>query len=240
MFQTQSRAYYKSEANAAMKGQYPSVILFGVITLVLTAAVSLIGNLFAPTVEGTTMIDPGIPFLYLLFSIVLFCLSALIVYGYTKLFYAITHRQVIDVQALLITPLQEQPFRSILLRFLETVFIFLWSLLLIIPGLIKTYAYAMSFYYIMRGEQDPLTAITLSRKTMSGHKLELLLLDLSYIGWYLLGLFTFGLLYIWIVPRHMTARMLMFNDLYGDPVQMDVESRTKRDISDDPFAAYER
>ena len=240
MAQTQTRMYYKNEAKEVMKGQYPSVILFGVITLVLTGIVSTIGDLFAPTVEEFTVIDPGIPFLYLIFNIVLFGLSALIAYGYTKLFYAISLGQVIDVKAQLQAPLEEQPFRSILLRFFMTLFLSLWTLLLIIPGIVKAYAYAMSYYHIMQGEQDPLAAITASRKTMFGHKMELFVLDLSYLGWYILGIFTLGILYIWIIPRHMSARMLMFNDLYGASIASDSEKGLQRKVPEDPFAAYER
>ena len=240
MAQTQTRMFYKNEAKEAMRGQYPSVILFGIITLIIAGVVSAIGEVFAPTVEDFTVIDPGIPFLYLVFNIATFVLSALIAYGYTKLFYAIICGSVIDVKALLEATFKEQPLRSIILRFFMTLFLSLWTLLFFIPGLIKSYAYAMSFYHIMRGEQDALAAITLSRQSMFGHKMDLFILDLSYLGWYILGIFTFGLLYIWIIPRHMTARMLMFNDLYGEPRHFESTERVKPDVSEDPFAAYER
>ncbi|TVP96637.1 MAG: DUF975 family protein [Acholeplasmatales bacterium] len=240
MAQTQSIATYKNEAKEAMQGQYPSVILYGVMTLIILSVINVIGDLFSPTFENFEMVDAGIPFLYVLFNLAVFAVSAVFAYGYTKLFYAVSHRNIIDVKALLRSTVHEQPLRSIGLRFFIVLFLSLWAVLFIIPAIIKNYAYAMSFYNIMQGEQDPLAAITTSREQMHGHKATLFTLDLSYLGWYILGIFTFGLLYIWIIPRHMTARMLMFNDLYeGETVSIPTETR-KKALSDDPFAAYER
>jgi uncharacterized membrane protein len=48
---------------------------------------------------------------------------------------------------------------------------------------------------------------------MDGHKLDLFMLDLGYLGWYLLSLFTFGILLIWVIPWHQTARTLFFADV---------------------------
>ena len=57
-------------------------------------------------------------------------------------------------------------------------------------------------------------AIRLSQERMKGKKMQLFLLDLSYGGWYVLALFTLGILLIWIVPRHQTARTLLIIDAY--------------------------
>jgi uncharacterized membrane protein len=43
------------------------------------------------------------------------------------------------------------------------------------------------------------------------------MLDLSYIGWYLLGILTLGILWLWIIPRHQTARMLYFEEIDARP-----------------------
>jgi len=53
-----------------------------------------------------------------------------------------------------------------------------------------------------------------SQELMRGKKMQLFLLDLSYFGWYLLSLFTLGILLIWVVPRHQTARTLFLLDAY--------------------------
>lgn len=86
-------------------------------------------------------------------------------------------------------------------QFFTGLFIFLWSLLLIIPGIIKAFSYSMTFFILAENKGMPvLKAITLSRKMMDGHKLDFLLLSLSFFGWFLLELFTFGLAAIWVHP----------------------------------------
>jgi uncharacterized membrane protein len=57
-------------------------------------------------------------------------------------------------------------------------------------------------------------AITKSRKLMDGKKLQLFMLDFSYLGWYILSLFTLGILSIWVSAWHQTARTLFFTDAY--------------------------
>lgn len=86
-------------------------------------------------------------------------------------------------------------------------YVFLWSLLLLIPGLIKSYAYAMTPYILAEkpgmGAND---AITKSRELMKGHKWQLFLLDLSFVGWMLLGVLTLGLALFYAWPYYQAAR----------------------------------
>jgi uncharacterized membrane protein len=88
---------------------------------------------------------------------------------------------------------------SFLTYLLFILFILLWTLLLIIPGIIAALRYAMTFY-ILNDEPDikPLQAIKRSSEMMRGHKWDFFKLHLSFIGWYLLailgGLITIGLL----------------------------------------------
>ena len=70
-----------------------------------------------------------------------------------------------------------------------------------IPGIIATYAYTQTFYIMLdHPDMSPLQAIRASRQLMRGHKFEYFLLQLSFLGWSFLSLFTFGLLEIWLKP----------------------------------------
>lgn len=91
--------------------------------------------------------------------------------------------------------------QSVLLNFFKGLFLFLWTLLFVIPGIIKSYSYSMT-NYIMADEPDisALDAITKSRKLMSGHKFSLFILDISFFFWYLLAAITFGIANIYIKP----------------------------------------
>ena len=101
---------------------------------------------------------------------------------------------------------------------LTMIFTFLWSLLFLIPGIVKSYSYAMT-YYILADNPDmaPTDAITESRKMMDGNKWRLFCLDLSFIGWYLLSILTLGILALWISPYNMMARAEFYESLKPQP-----------------------
>lgn len=97
-------------------------------------------------------------------------------------------------------------FKSLGYYFLSLIYLFLWSLLLIIPGIIKGYSYALTaFILVDEPELSPNQAITKSRKMMDGKKLKMFYLDLSFIGWFLLSVLTLGIGFIWLAPYFMTA-----------------------------------
>lgn len=90
---------------------------------------------------------------------------------------------------------------NFILGLLETVFIFLWSLLLIIPGIIMSYAYSAAYFIkVARPNMDAMDCIRTSKEIMRGHKWELFVIDLSFIGWGLLCLLTFGIGFLWLNP----------------------------------------
>lgn len=99
---------------------------------------------------------------------------------------------------------------SLLIGLLQWVWIFLWTLLLVVPGIVKALAYSQAQWLyrdaIDRGQPIGYTeAITQSRQLMEGYKWEFFVLILSFLGWWLLELITFGLAAIWVMPyRTMT------------------------------------
>ena len=94
--------------------------------------------------------------------------------------------------------------------FLVNLFTSLWSLLFIIPGIIKSYSYSMALYiWTENKEMGALEAIRKSKEIMEGHKMDLFVLHLSFIGWYLLTCITFGIAAIYVVP-YVDATMVNF------------------------------
>ena len=96
--------------------------------------------------------------------------------------------------------------RTVLTMFLQGLFLVLWTLLFIVPGIVKAYAYRLTPYLL--SEHPELTgtqAITLSRQMMKGHKWRAFVLDLSFIGWILLSVLTLGILTIFYVGPYMNA-----------------------------------
>ncbi len=108
----------------------------------------------------------------------------------------------------------KQFIRNMLGSLLVSIYVLLWSFLLIIPGIIKAFSYSMVFYIMADDPNISVDdAISLSRKIMDGNKMKLFELRISFIGWMLLGLFTFGLLYIWLIPYMQMAEVNFYEDL---------------------------
>lgn len=92
--------------------------------------------------------------------------------------------------------------------FLVGLFTWLWSLLFVIPGIIKAISYSMSFYILAENKGKPaLECINESKAMTQGHKGELFVLSLSFIGWLMLVGITFGIAGIWVTP-YMQATMV--------------------------------
>jgi uncharacterized membrane protein len=111
--------------------------------------------------------------------------------------------------------------KSFLLYVFQGIFIFLWSLLFCIPGLIKTLSYSMS-YFILRDNPGikPIDAITASRNMMNGHKWQLFCLCFSFIGWALLCVLSFGIGYLWLCPYIIQSMANFYEDLKQQQPQL--------------------
>ncbi len=103
------------------------------------------------------------------------------------------------------------------LGFLTALYLILWMLLFLIPGIIKYYSYSMTPYILKDNpEISAEQAICDSMKMMKGYKMKLFLLDLSFIGWAILALLTLGLGVILLEPYMLTARAVFYEELKAE------------------------
>ena len=103
---------------------------------------------------------------------------------------------------------------NIVLGLLVTLFTFLWSLLFVIPGIVKAYSYSMAFY--IKHDNPTYTwqqCIDESRKMMDGNKMRLFLLDLSFIGWIIVGVLCLGIGTLWVTPYMATAHANFYEEI---------------------------
>lgn len=110
----------------------------------------------------------------------------------------------------------DQMGKALWLNILISVFTFLWSLLFIIPGIVKSFAYSMS-YFVLADNPD-LTAreaLNKSNEIMNGHKWDLFVLYLSFFWWYLLVSVTFGLAAIYVAPYINATVANFYNSIKG-------------------------
>ena len=97
------------------------------------------------------------------------------------------------------------------------ILIFLWSLLLVIPGIIKSFSYAMTPFILDEfPELSASEAIHRSRLMMRGHKFDLFWLWLSFIGWGILCMFTFGIGLLWLIPYMETSMAAFYREVKAD------------------------
>lgn len=195
---------YKGTALAALKGNWKTAALTGFVA-------SLFGGVSVGTSISSEISDVqellsspeaqeyfssqawlelrGIAFA-LLGLFVLWVLVTIVVGGAIRLGYATYSLNLIDRKPAVFSDLFSQKHRigaGFCMNFFVGLFTFLWSLLLVIPGIVKSYAYAMTPYILSEHPDMPATeAITASKELMDGNKFDLFCLELSFIGWNLL------------------------------------------------------
>ena len=191
-------ADYRMLALDALRGKWRTAVLTGVAASALGATiVSSPENIISNSNQGNhihselfSQPNGGLLLAVLLGGIGLWVIFTLIVCGAARLGYARFNLNLADGKDATISDLFSQKDRlwdGFCMNFLQGLYTALWSLLLVIPGIVKTYSYAMTPYIM--SEHPSLTAneaITESRRIMDGNKWRLFCLDLSFIGWELL------------------------------------------------------
>lgn len=110
-----------------------------------------------------------------------------------------------------------------------SILIFLWALLLIVPGIIAALRYSMSFYILAdHPEMGIMEAINESKRMMRGNKWKFFCLNLSFIGWGILCLFTLGIGFLWLGP-YLEVTVIAFYDIANGSL---------RPVRRDPITVY--
>lgn len=107
------------------------------------------------------------------------------------------------------------------------IFVSLWTIVFIIPGIIAALSYSQTFYLMI---DDPslsgMDALRKSKELMKGHKCEYFLLCLSFIGWAFLAAMTFGIGFIFLLPYMALSQAVYYNNLVGNSK---IERKRKED-----------
>lgn len=211
-----SNQYYKNEALSALRGNWANALVATIILVALALFFS--SNDAINSYYQRIVINPFIG--YSLSFVSLFVLLPLAV-GYSN-----------SMRVLLETGDNRLANNSFSLGFgnwlhvvwgmiLSTIYIFLWTLLLIIPGLIKSYSYALTPYILVEHpEMSANEAIEESMRLMDGHKFDLFYLQLSFIGWAILSILSLGLGFFWLIPYQMTAQAAFYRDIKNEAMPL--------------------
>lgn len=193
------RAKLKQTARLLLRGNWE----WGVLLSLLTAIISC---LIAGFTSGVGSIISALLFAGYAFAFLDFIAGEKESNYFSAMFSAFTNQRLLPV---------------FLTWLLESIFTFLWSLLLIVPGIVKALAYSQAMYItkdmVDSGREVKATeAITKSKELMDGHKWEFFVLQLSFLGWAILCLFTLGIGFLWLRPYMQTTNALYYRQLATD------------------------
>ncbi|MCT4784088.1 MULTISPECIES: DUF975 family protein [Exiguobacterium] len=201
-------AQWKKHAREMMAGKW--WLLAGI--LIVFTALNTIPQVISPPIDPDTVPTTNQSILSFV-SVVLSLLIAPLSIGWSWIAQDVS-RGGKPVISTMFAPFRNNYVKHVLAPFLMGLFIFLWSLLLVIPGIIKAFSYSLT-YYVLRDnpELTALEAITESRRLMDGHKMEAFKLVLSFIGWFFVGLFTLFIGFLFIYPYFSTTYATFYDSI---------------------------
>ncbi len=183
-----SSRYLREESRRLLKGNWNKTALVALIFIVLSGGAS------------------GIPKIGSLVNLVL---TGPLTLGLSILFLKLTDKQNFEIEDLFKG--FDDFVRAFLAHLLIIIFVVLWALLLIVPGIIAGLSYSLTFYILA---ENPDLAANDARKRsielMRGHKWQLFTLFLSFIGWAFLCIFTLGIGFFWLMPYINTSVALFY------------------------------
>ncbi len=205
----------KRQARSSLKGQWGQAVLLTFIIFLLTTVIpGAIENIITGDSSSwydSTQTSPSAQAVSLLISIILIPVTTTVYWYYLSL--VRSERPQIS-QVFSIFSDGKTYFKLIGMSFMIGIFVFLWSLLLIIPGIIKAISYSQTYYLLKdHPEYTVFEAITESKKRMKGYKGKYFLMNLSFIGWGILGIFTLGIGYLWLTPYISASNATFYNEL---------------------------
>lgn len=106
--------------------------------------------------------------------------------------------------------------KTLVAYLLMVLFILLWSLLLVIPGIIAALSYSQTFFILVEDKTiSAKDAIKKSKAMMYGNKKKLFFLMLRFFGWFLLSILTFGIGFLWLMPYVQITMAKFYEDISG-------------------------
>lgn len=211
----------KNSALAALKGNWAPAVLGAIFFTFATCLITSPGYCANMAAFDMPFFDSINPKLLKIFSNSSFLLNFFLLYPLT-LGYSVAHKELLqNGDAAITRNTVRLAFSdyvrnavSILLVYLYTI---LWTLLFIVPGIIKGLAYSLTPFIVKDNPQlSPNQAINLSMKMMKGHKFDLFYLYLSFIGWILLAMLTLGIGLLWVIPYMQTSMAAFYLDVKND------------------------
>lgn len=207
-----NRALLKSNAKDSLKNHLGEAIAIFLISSAITGVASFaIGFIFAMVSTDTDSVGLLSDSVNGIVSIII---NGFIALGLTSFYLKLSRNQEVEINELF------SKTNMFGLYIVTTILIGLFTtlgFLLIIPGFIFSIALSQTYYILLDNpEIDPMKAIKKSWEMMNGHKMEYLILQASFLGWIILGIFTCGILYLWLTPYMAVTNANFYNYVKND------------------------
>jgi len=190
-----TRAEIKAQAKEQLRGKVWMFFLVTVIIYAILIPISLLSE-----IEGAASV---------IGLIATYVVTPPLSLGLTMVYLDVTYGDPVEISTLFKG--FQMMGKAIALFLWMILFIILWTLLLIIPGIIKSYSYAMAYYILAENpDMTAREALTESKIIMDGHKLDFFVLQLSFFWWALLCVVTLGIAFIYVMPY----QQLTFTNFY--------------------------
>ena len=214
----------KYDARQSLKGEWGKVVGLTFLYLVLSAGINLSIEIYASggfiNWLNQEYTPPLASILTAIISVILIPLSIAIVWFYLDL---VREKNAEISQVFTIYTDVNVMLKVIGASIMVGIFTFLWSLLLIIPGIIKGLAYSQTFMLLKdHPEYSIFEAITESRRRMHGYKWKYFLLNLSFIGWGILCLISLGIGFLWLTPYVYASNATFYQNLIADTDEKEI------------------
>ena len=209
-----SNTEYKNAALAALKGNWAPAVLATVILVLLALVIALPGELLERVTDNQAVFLGfiGVQMLYMYLFLV--PLQYIGYYNSLRLLYENGDDSIIHNMFDLTF---KNYWHHVWVCFLMIVKILLWSLLFVIPGVIKALQYSMTPYIALEHpELSASEAIAMSRRMTKNHLFDIFWLGMSFIGWFLLGILTLFIGYLWLEPYMYTTFAAFYCDLKAE------------------------
>lgn len=224
---------FRNEARAALSGHWPSAVLAGIIAAVLGGGIIYsTGGASAASSGSETALENSFinlealpPIVFTVISVfavlvVILAVISIVIGGAVSLGYAKYNLSLIDRKPANAEDLISQFNRlgdGFVMRLLSGIYIFLWSLLLIVPGVIASFSYSMAPYILYENPgMSASEAITASKELMRGNKWRLFCLELSFFGWSLLAALTLGIGGLFLRPYVEAAGAAFYREIKAE------------------------
>lgn len=212
-----NRKKYKKYALIQLKKRWTIPVLAAIIYTVVCTLIN------APELynmaTSSTFINEGTGTLMDFISIIEICISLIIVYSQVNLHLKMSRGPEKIVFGDFLEGFSKFG-RAILCGAWEMLWTFLWFCLFIIPGIVKHYSYSMTkFIALEYPNVSVFKSLKISMEITRGHKMDLFITDLSFIGWFLLGTITLGIGFFWIQPYYLMTMTNVYHALLTEAIE---------------------